>query len=238
MSDVGLGAAKPVKKAKQRKRSVPQQESPVDEPVGADRYESAQPVDSRTGHEAIPDDWAGKPVVSDRPVNPYAPTGWRKKTRLEFDVELPSGQKCRVIRLERDDLLKMNLLQELDTFTPMLLDDSMSDAEREGKAATLVKENPEALKKMLSAIDKVVLAATVAPKITEDPRLVDYGNESNWADESWVGTVLLDDIDTFERMYIFGAAFGRDMDDLKSVLEQTQSVDSLADVSVVSQAAK
>jgi hypothetical protein len=98
-----------------------------------------------------------------------------------------------------------------------------------------VKNDPAALKRMLEAVDQVVMACTVAPRITNDQSLINYGTESDWANPSFVATVHLDDIDTFERMYIFGAAFGRSMDDLKSVLEQAQSLDDVADVQNVQQ---
>lgn len=244
MSDVGLGTAQPVKKAKQPKRRSQKSVHLEDdsdqvieafESVDDSRADEAHPIDSRTGEEIIPQDLAGKPAMMDTPVNPYAPTGWRKKQRMEFDMELPSGQMCRVMRLERDDLLRLDLLQYLDTFTPMLLDGAMSDQERQEQATQSVKDDPAALSKMLKAVDKVVLAATIKPKITEDRGKVNYGTERDWANPNWVGTVHLDDIDTFERMFIFGAAFGRSMDDLKSIFEQAEGLDGLADVAGVPQ---
>lgn len=244
MSEVGLGGAKPAKKAaggKKRRAPQPADVSTsdahvVDEPVDevaelrrrlaeAERAAQAEPV-----NRGVPIDLSGEQVAPtfSPPANPYAPTGWRKKSRQEFDVELPSGQLCRVMRLERDDLLRMNLMEHLDTFTPMLMESSLSDEERQDQMTETVKNNPAALQKMLSAVDKVVLSATVAPQITTDPALVNYGGPEDWANPNFIATVHLDDIDTFERMFIFGAAFGRSMDDLKSVLEQAEGVDGLA----------
>ena len=248
MTDVGLGTAKPAKKAKQPKRRSQVIQHPAcqcGDPTSLgvvhrsdgpcyypdERLEAAEPIDSRTGEEVIPDDLAGEPALPpDRPVNPYAPTGWRKKQRVEFDLELPSGQLCRVSRLERDDLLRLNLMKELNTFAPMLLDQAMSDEERTKAATDAVQQDPDALQKMIEAIDKVVMAATVAPKITNNPKLVNEGTEKDWANPNFIATVHIDNIDTFERMFIFGAAFGRSMDELKSIFEQAEGVDSLANV--------
>lgn len=249
MSDVGLGNAQPKKatKAKQPKRRAPSaaqvsQESvePQDDSydevadlrarlAAAERAAAAEPVN--VPPSAVPVDLSGEQVAPTfaPPVNPYAPTGWRKKVRQEFDLELPSGQMCRITRLERDDLLRLNLMEHLDTFTPMLMQDSLSDEERQQQMTDTVKENPAALQKMLRAVDKVVLACTVAPRITKDEKLVNYGGPEQWANPNFVATVHINDIDTFERMFIFGAAFGRSMDDLKSLLEQTEGLDSLAD---------
>lgn len=100
---------------------------------------------------------------------------------------------------------------------------------------TMVKDDPQALVKMLNAVDKVVMAATINPRITTDENLVNYGSEKDWAKPDFVATVLLDDIDTFERMFIFGSAFGRSMDDLKSVFEQANGVDGMEDVAELQQ---
>lgn len=251
MTEVNLGSdaqpkkAAKAKKAKQpRRRSAPISTAPpqgsqaaadeIDEfeRLQSEEWESqraaaAESVDSTTADSVVPPDFSGQAVFQP-PANPYLVTGWKKREHTEFDVTLPSGQVCRIRRLERDDLLRMDLMQYLDTFTPMLLEDSISDLEREKMMTETVKENPEALQKMLKAIDKVVMAASVKPAITENPKLVNYGNQRDWGNPNFTPVALLDDIDTFERMYIFGAAFGRDMDDLKSVLQQAQGVASVA----------
>ena len=241
MSEVDLGKAQPKasKKAKQPKRRAPQsapEQSPdeweaeqraAENAEKASRAAAAEPVD-----RGAPLHLSGERVAPTftPPANPYAPVGWKKKQRVEFDLELPSGQRCKVARLERDDLLRLDLMQHLDTFTPLLLgDNDMSDDERQSKMTKMVQDDPVALNKMLKAIDKVVMACTIAPAITEDKSLVNYGGPENWADPNFVATVHIDDVDTFERMFIFGAAFGRSMDDLKSILEQAEGVDGLAD---------
>lgn len=218
MTDIGLGGAHRV-----------QHEAPptVEPDQTAQAFVQAQPQD--------PHPFAPPTTLPPQPVNPYAPTGWRKKRRVEFDLEMPSGQMCRVMRLERDDLLRLNLIEHLDTFTPMLMDTQMDDAERQAEIRETIQDKPEALNKMLLAVDKVVMSATIRPRITDDRKKVNYGTERDWNDPNFTATVHLDDIDMFERMYIFGAAFGRSMDDLKSVFEQTPGLDSLADVSSVQQ---
>ena len=255
MTDVNLDGAQPGPRvAKQQKRRVPlsepQQEMPAEgiddlrrrleeaeaRAAAAERAAMAEPVD-RGAPLGNPIDLSGEQVgvTIPTPANPYAPVGWRRKQRIEFDLTMPSGQRCRVMRLERDDLLRLNLIQELDTFTPLLMENSISDAERQGQMETMVKDDPQALVKMLHAVDKVVMAATINPRITTDEKLVNYGSEKDWANPDFVATVLLDDIDTFERMFIFGSAFGRSMDDLKSVFEQANGLDGMEDVAELQQ---
>lgn len=182
-------------------------------------------------------------------VNPYAPVGWAAKRRIEFDVRLPDvrdasgnvvaqGQLCRLIRMERDDLFRLNLHEYLDTFTPMLMGQDMSEDERREAMEDKMQEDPEALTKMLGAIDIITMAACIKPRVTDDPALVDIGTPDDWADPSFVATVPLENISLMDRMFIFGAAFGRSMDDLKSLYEQTEGMGSLANQSVVQQVAQ
>ncbi len=240
MSEVtGVADAKRAQKPKKAKAKQPTRRSPQAAQVSqddSDEYDqrlaeaearAAAAESVGPGHGAIPQDFSGQPA-SAPPANPYVVTGWRAKQHVEFDVTLPSGQVCRVRRLERDDLLRMDIMQYLDTFTPMLLEDSMSDEQREQMMTEEVKRNPEALQKMLKAIDKVVMVACVKPQITEDPAQVNYGGEFDWGNPNFTPVAFLDDIDTFERMAIFGAAFGQDMDALKSVLQQAEGVGRLA----------
>jgi hypothetical protein len=164
------------------------------------------------------------------PTNPYAPTGWKRKNRIEFDLQTPSGQMCRVMRLEREDLFRMNLMQYLDTFTPTLMDDTvMSDEEKDRKVKEALKTNPNALGNMFMAIDQVVMAATIRPKVTDDEKLTDYGKPKDWANPRFIATAYINDISMDDRMAIFGAAFGKSMDDLKSVFKQTPGLGSMAD---------
>lgn len=173
-----------------------------------------------------------------RSVNPYAPVGWQAKERIEFDLELPSGQVCRVIRMERDDLFRLNLQDYLNSFLPLLMDDALTDEQRELKMAEIMQDDPKALTKMLGAIDQVVMAACVKPRITEDPEKVNIGGPAEWNDANFVAVVPLDNIPTVERMFIFGSAFGRSMDDLKSLLREAEGMAGMGDVASLQQDAQ
>src|SRR5438105_10181586 len=118
-------------------------------------------------------------------------------------------------------MFRLNLMQYLDTFTPMLMEDAAaSEAKRDDKIKEVIKENPEALSNMFMAIDEVVMAATVKPKVTADESKVDYGTPTDWNNPNFVPIALISDIDMDDRMTIFAAAFGRSMDDLNSALTE------------------
>lgn len=195
----------------------------------------------QSDHERIEEQFISSPaeLVEEPavPANPYAPTGWKRRHRVEFDMRTPVGnQLCRLMRLEREDLFRLNLMQYLDTFTPLLLDGTMSDEARDNLVKETIQENPDALANMFIAIDQIVMAATVKPRVTNDEKKVDYGKPKDWANPSFVATVHVDDIVMEDRMAIFGAAFGRSMDDLKSVLGQAPGLGSVADESGIQSA--
>lgn len=195
-----------------------------------------QPQQAAQPQEAGPSFWAQQqaaatpvPVPPLAPVNPYAPTGWQRKNRNEFDITLPSGQLARVMRLEREDLFRMNLMGYLDTFTPMLMDTTISQQERDDRVRNAMNTQPHAIANMFMAIDEVCMASTIRPRITSDETKADYGGPSDWANPNFIATALIGDISMEDRFAIFAAAFGRSMDDLKSLFGQTPSVASVAD---------
>lgn len=235
MSDVNVGKARKRQRPKAVRPAAAPRLATGDEPDLNDLVE----IEPDTTEGYAPTGWADAPPVAD-PVNPWAPTGWAAKARVEFDVKLPmSGQFCRLIRMERDDLFRLDLVEYLNTFLPLLMDDATISAEaQQSKMEQTMKDDPSAITKMLRAIDIIAMTACVKPKITEDENLVDIGGPDDWANPNFIATVPLRNIPVVERMFIFGAAFGRSMDDLKSLLEQAESLDGLGDFASIQQNAK
>lgn len=239
-------------------RRVPKQQTPEElraqmraEIEAEMRAEAAEGIDSRTAYVSdgepeapplfnspVPPAFSGARV--DAPAaNPYAPTGWGANEREEMDLVTPSGQNCRVRRLERDDVIDLGLLKHLDTFTPLLLDTKMSDAEKVQRAEALVRKNPHAMGDMFGAVDKVVEAACVSPRVTFNQDHEYMGGPMEWADPTFTATIYIKRIDIVDRMAIFNAAFGRSIDQLKSVGGgQESGVGSLADDAVLPQDAE
>lgn len=215
-------------------------------PIGLENVQSANPpqagppqefIPSQTPPSAhVPQGYAGigtapkhatadsgqfiAPTIPPKPVNPYAPTGWRKKVSVEFDLQVPSGQLCRIRRLDRNDLFKLKIVDKLDTLLPMLLDmDGQTPEERSEKIKEKVKANPEIVDDMYNVQDLIVLACCVRPYVTNDQSLTDYDAE--------IPIVHIDDIDIEDRGMIFAYAFGRDADELKSVASEASIVQSV-----------
>ena len=156
-----LGNAQPQEsaKAKQPKRRIPRPSDDEMQEEGIDpdrlpldfweqaqkfgllddqsRAENAELIDARTGEvhggDVVPPDLSGETVPPPKPIKPYAPPGWRMKPRVEFDITLPADPLCRIFRLERDDLIRMNVQEYLDTFSPLLLEDALSPEEQSSR---------------------------------------------------------------------------------------------------------
>jgi hypothetical protein len=92
------------------------------------------------------------------------------KRRVEFDMTLPSGPLCRIFRLERDDLIRMNVQEYLDTFSPLLLEDALSPEEQPKQMTDAITEHPKALTKMFVAIGKMVMACTVKRRSEDESK--------------------------------------------------------------------
>lgn len=196
---------------------------PAPTPSGADFWE-AQKAAAEPIHVA--------PTIPEPPANSWA-AGWAPVKREQLDVTLPSGKMCRVKILQREDLFRMNLMGYLDTFTPMLMEDTISSEERDRRMRDKMKSDSNAIANMFMAVDEVVKEVTVRPRITMLEDEADYGGPSDWANPEFIPTAYIGDIDMEDRFAIFAAAFGKSMDDLKSLWQQTPGVGSMADESSV-----
>lgn len=167
------------------------------------------------------------------PANRYAPTGWRKKQSVEFDIDLPSGQVVRIRRLERNDLFRLKIMDHLDDLLPLLIDPDLSEAEKDVKLKEAIGSNKNLIDNMYSVIDVVVMACCLNPMVCADSSMASYGSEVDQADPNFVSVVHIDDIDIDDRQIIFSAAFGSDASHLKSVQGETPSVEPLPAVESV-----
>lgn len=175
------------------------------------------------------------PVAPTLPVqlpvpNKYAPTGWRKKVSIEFDLHVPSGQVCRIRRLETNDVFRLKILDHLDQFLPMLLDDKLDDQQRDEKIQNAVKNNTHLIDDLYGVVDIVVMACCLKPAITANVDATYYGTEADWGNPDFLAIVHIDDIDLMDRMAIFEAAFGAESAGLKSFFQQKASVEPVQSV--------
>lgn len=152
----------------------------------------------------------------------YALTGWKRKTDTTFDLPLPSGQTCLVKKLDVPDIIRMGLLEQLDTFTPQLIAEPGGEAKPSNDIDFLKKlADPEKFDKFEASLDKAVVASVVVPKVYEVPPSPAERVEDH---------LYVDEIDFFDKMAIFTAVFDgmSNMSDFRE--EQAPGVAPVEDV--------
>lgn len=154
------------------------------------------------------------PTASATPANPYALKAWGSKfSHVEFDVECPSGQRCRARQLQMEDALALGVLDSLDMFTPAVMngigDDSTGKQQEDSNTAILGGlSDPEKRNNFFGTVNKVLAHTVVIPRVA----LVDDGNLPE-------GTVFANDIPFADKMHIFRAVFSARGDALQSFRE-------------------
>lgn len=129
----------------------------------------------------------------------FAPTQWKRK-KSQFEVTLPSGQKCLCRSVTMEDILELGILDVMDTFTGQLLAEPESKEADQSVSATFeMLKDKERRDKFLGAINKLIPKAVVLPRVHEDP-FPGYEKEED--------KVYVSDIELQDKMEIFAKTFG------------------------------
>lgn len=139
------------------------------------------------------------------PADPYAVTAWGHSSVVTRDLVLPSGQRCLIKQLEMQDVLRLDIMDVIDTFTGSLLSSSekkrkKGKVEEEGADVVRLLADPENFTKMNDAVNKIVVASVLKPQIHPI-----YPNDQTWFRKD--GLIYVDSIAFNDRMEIFNASF-------------------------------
>lgn len=133
---------------------------------------------------------------SQAPADPYAPTAWG-----QYDEELtvPSGQRCRVRKLDFADVMEAGLLDKLNTLQGVV---DKHIKKGEGAPPTdpmkLLKDKRTS-QQFSSLIDDVVIMCVTQPPLTKAPGA--YKDRKP-------GVVYVDTVGLMDKMEIFEHALG------------------------------
>ena len=148
----------------------------------------------------------------------YAPTTWGQKVDNEFDQVLPSGQLCRLKTLQMSDVIRLNIVNEVDFISTKFNEDDVDEAANKQKSdqdagVDFLKQlgGPD-FNRLEQTINKVTLACVVAPSIAPAP----IGKTKRKA-----GVVYVDTIDFIDRMTIFTICF-RGLGDMNAFRAESQ----------------
>lgn len=175
-----------------------------------------------------------EPAAAALPADPYAPTAWGQP--IEQDFTCPSGQLCRVRRVDIMDLLGSGLLNNLDFVTKIVQDEHVPNAAVGSKSAQTVEEDavralanggPEQMAEFRKAIDSVVLRVVVRPALWPVP---DEG------EPRVDGCVYVDMVAFTDKVQIFNwAVSGGNAQEIQQFREEPiESVGAVEPVEVVS----
>lgn len=160
---------------------------------------------------------APDPVVPEPPPPPSEvpaaaqPRSYGIKKADEADLELPSGSFVRYRKLTKSHIIKLNLVELMDGFTPELLADIRSeDNAVADEAARKALVDPERNGKIFGPVDRIVAAAVIKPAVV----LVGPTTDTQ---------VNIDDVELEDKVAIFSAALGEQLEALKSVLNESSS---------------
>ena len=185
----------------------------------------------------------------------YAPTAWGGGN--EFDFTTPSGQLCRLRRMDPVALLGEGLLDKLDFLTSMVVSDHLpnakktalerakeakakvgtagmteeeKEAEKNSKVMEEIFQDPKRMQELVKTLDKVLVAVTIKPEILAIPEVF----ENNRVE----GAIYTDHIDFNDKMAIFNRMM-KGVKDLESFREDAvESVGSVARSASVSKPTK
>jgi hypothetical protein len=146
-------------------------------------------------------------IANEKAASDYG-SGWGKKATDEFDINLPSGTRCRARKLSMEDAMSLGLLESLDMFTTALMKPILEDAEKgkapeDGNQKELLKSlsDPEKRAKFFGTVNRIVQHTVVKPKV-----VLQTDAEGNVGE----GEVFAGDIPFTDKMFIFNAVFGNE----------------------------
>lgn len=181
-------------------------------------------------------------VVATAPESPdssrYAPTAWQGGN---VELTLPSGQLCLVRRVGAQKLMEEGVLDNFDSLSSLVHTEHISKkgksspAQRKKEAMSdeitirnLVKD-PEKLRQVTAMLDKVVMAAVVAPPILPVPEPDAETGEAKREDGAAYIDWVADEDKAYVMQYVFGGT--RDLERFREELaELGDGVDDEPDV--------
>jgi len=132
----------------------------------------------------------------------FSITSWGLDNSVQV-VECPSGQKVKVKPIDMPDIIELNLLDELDTFSGFFDDSDPEKVQQDGSNLDFMKalSKDGKFSKFMKTLDKVICRGAIQPRISSDIP------EDQEAAALKSGVVPARIIPIFDKMAIFSIAF-------------------------------
>lgn len=149
--------------------------------------------------------------------DPYAPTTWGS---YDEELTVSSGQKCRVRKLDFEDVMDAGLLDKLNTLQGVVEKHTKKAEGQPPIDPMKMLGDKRTTKQFSTLINDVVVMCVTAPKLEKPP--ADFAKRKP-------GVVYVDTVGLVDKMEIFGHALG-DLNALESFrFGAVQPADSVAD---------
>jgi hypothetical protein len=112
--------------------------------------------------------------VAEAVKNQFEVTAWKPRVTTKFVIDFASGQRALVKYLDTMDLVRGNLIEELDFFTKKLFPAAVAGAEgkdieeKAEKSVWAVLNDPEKRCRFLELTNRLMSVASIKPKIVND----------------------------------------------------------------------
>lgn len=145
--------------------------------------------------------------MNEKDLLQYGLTGWKQNKTNEFDVNLPSGQTCRVKKLTMEKIVELGLMNDLDSFTGSIMPKdktskkkSAKQEEKDAEAAFMDSlKDRDKFGTMMNTVHKVVVSCVIIPQVSPAPAPGEPRDpERVYVDE---------DIDFNDKLALFGKIF-------------------------------
>ena len=139
----------------------------------------------------------------------YHATAWGVIDDGLFDITLPSGQVCQARKLEMEDVIRLNIVNELDTFSGMFEDETKEEKKPEEAPSELdvIKKmsNSGGMDRLIKTLNTITIDRVVQPKVLPVPFKPGTSEPIPHAERE--PGVYVDVIKFVDKMTIFGKVF-------------------------------
>lgn len=143
----------------------------------AEKVKTAQALHETALRDRTPESETFKKAVEQAVRDQFEVTSaWQPRNIVKFIIDCPSGQKALVKHLETMDLVRADLVEELDFFTkklfPQSIDAAGNPVEREEDSENSgiweILRDPEKRARFWTLSNKLMVASSIKPKIIDD----------------------------------------------------------------------
>lgn len=106
------------------------------------------------------------PAAPSQAANPYAPTAWASDGPSEYDFQVPSGQLCRIRKIEAEMLIEAGILGQVTRLTGVV-QQGIDEAEgrKVQRVGEILQKDPAKSKEIIGVVNSLVCVVVLQPPL-------------------------------------------------------------------------